>query len=228
MAFDLKKVIREVLKNKTRSLTYAILGGGVLMLVVLVLFILNAWGVFGGEKDRTEDIITPLNQEVSLYGGALKVWVTGVEKRPLTVFGAASPDDVQQGLVALQVDLRVQYIGTAWEDSNKPSKLGELLRTTDPPTIQVVGIGRQTGAPGVWTSLVAAASGLTDGGIYDLQDRPIPEDAATLEGSIVIKVPIDAAEMSLVLYDYGRGKQANRSGEPRFVYRIPLDARPAE
>lgn len=219
---EIAKVIHEIRRNPTKAITYGSLVGGGILLAVLLVTMLSAWGVFGG-GDKTDDIAVPLNQEISLYGGALKVWVTGVQKRPLSTFGPVSDDDIQQRLVALQVDIKIQYVGSSWTGKERPQSVGDLLRTAPPTTMQVSGISKQTGAPGVWLNLVQVQNAETDGGIYDMQARPVPEDAATISGSFVFKVPIDAADMALILADYGEGRQANRSGMPRRIYRVPLD-----
>ena len=214
--------VRDMQANPSRAMAYGSLIVGSLLLLFTVFSVMNALGVFGG-KGGTEVVYTKIGTDVTLYSGALKVRVTGVQKRPLSVFGPVSSEDANVTLVALQVDAEVSFFRNYWiAKDSMPLALSALLQA--PRNMKVTGVNKN-GQPGSWSDFVNIQKQATgDPTVYDLQNSQLPPDTVKLPGSFVFKVPIDATDLVLTLSDYGADGKGNADGTPFATYSIPLDA----
>lgn len=220
----LVQFVQDMQKNPARALAYGSLVVGGLLLLVIFSSIIGA--VTSSSGNTTIKVAeAPVGSDVSMYGGALKIRVTGVQKRPLSAFGPVSADDARVAMVALQIDAEVSFFRQAWANADTiPANMKAVLPV--PESMVLSGVDKN-GDAGSWSDFVTVqGQSQTDLTVYDLQDSVLPPDTVKLPGSFVFKVPIDATHLVLTIKDYGQGGKPG-SGTPVQVYNIPLDVLPA-
>ncbi|MDO8945214.1 MAG: hypothetical protein Q7U75_18680, partial [Desulfobacterales bacterium] len=191
MALNIPAIIREARRNRRLAATYGSLVGGGIVMVFLFIFLLGQFGVFSGGTEQEQATVQP-GQSFKLYGGALVVTVHGVEKRPLATFGA---DSGGQNLVALQVDMEVEFFPEFWPE-DKPGSIGDILAPG--PNMGIRGTIRRTGSATSWGELVETTE---KDARYALLSSPLPAAGARLRGSVLFRVPVDAGQLSVVFDD---------------------------
>lgn len=222
-------------KKTTNAKRITALAASALLMLSTPVVLTGCMGGGGGGDSTAENAITVAqtsyqieeNAVNNMCNGAMKFTVTGMQRRPTSVFSGADIQGGNQGMdgtsdsqvgaaastdIAIQVDVSytwnvntyIQAVTAAGgQASSTPSSLGDVLV---PGTLMYVSGSDADGNPYMSADIISPSAQEDVNALainaqwdYDVLNSPLPETSVTKTGSFLLRVPSTVNNLKLVI-----------------------------